>query len=272
MAAVSDRLQRQLADRRAAGRTALICYLTAGDPDLQTSLLLARAVAAVGADVIEFGVPFSDPLADGPVIQAATQRALAAGATPEAVLALVRRFRAADPVTPAVLMGYYNPILRRGIEAYCAAAAAAGADGLIVPDLPHEEAGDLRAGAATRGLALVPLVAPTAGEDRVAAICRQAAGFVYCVAVKGVTGARDGLSEAVPTLVARVRRHTDLPVAVGFGIGTPAAAAAAGAVADAVVVGSALVRLCGLGLPPGELLDQAAALVGDLRAALGRSR
>nr|PZN38934.1 MAG: tryptophan synthase subunit alpha [Bacillota bacterium] len=262
------RIGRRLADLRARGEKGLIVYLVAGDPDPETSLALPRAVAEAGADVIELGVPFSDPLADGPVIQAGTARALRAGMTPAGVLGLAARLRAGSPAVPLALMTYVNPVLRIGYRRFCAQAAAAGVDGLIVPDLPHEEAGELREAARAEGLDLIPLVAPTTPPERVAAIVREAGGFVYCVSLTGVTGPRETLPEGFIPLVAEVRRHTELPVAVGFGIATPAQAARVARVADGVIVGSALVRLCGEGLPPERLVEEAAALVRALKAAL----
>lgn len=263
-----SRLSRRFQALRAEGRKALITYICAGDPDLETTFELVQALAAAGADVIELGVPFSDPLADGPVIQAASQRALAAGTTPQACLDLVARLRAAGCEVPLVLMGYYNPILHRGVERYAADCAAAGVDGLIVPDLSHEESGELRSACRSAGVDLVPLLAPTSTPDRVAAICREAAGFIYCVSLTGVTGARAALSDRFRPLVAAARQHTDLPVAVGFGISTAEHVRQVAAVADAVIVGSALVRLIEAGGPRAGLVERAAGFVRELAAGL----
>lgn len=263
------RIGRRFAQLRAAGRKALMPYVTAGDPDPETSYAIVRAVCAAGADLLELGVPFSDPMADGPQIQAGTQRALAAGMTPAGALEMVRRLRADGVETPIALMTYYNLIYRPGPGDFCSRAAAAGADGLIVPDLPLEEADELRAACAATGLDLIPLLAPTAPPERVAAICRQATGFVYCVSLTGVTGVRNVLSDRFVPLVARARELTRLPLAVGFGISTPEQAARVAAVADGAIVGSALVAICGEPLPPAELVDRAAAFVGSLKQAMG---
>lgn len=269
--AVQTRVEERLVELRAQGRKGLIVYLMAGDPNPAASADLVEAATAAGADVVELGVPFSDPLADGPVIQAAGQRALRAGTTPGRVLDLVRELRARGVSAPVVLMTYTNPLLRLGFEAFARAARASGVDGVIVPDLPHEEADALREPLGREGLALIPLVAPTTPPERVAAIARAASGFVYCVSVVGVTGARDTLSDRFAPLVAEVRRHTDLPVAVGFGIQSPEQARAVGEVADAVIVGSAVVRICAEGGDPAARRQRVSELVGSLRAALDRA-
>jgi tryptophan synthase alpha chain len=220
-------------------RAALMPYLMGGFPDLDTSLAAGQAAADAGADLIELGVPFSDPLADGPVIHAAGTDALAAGATPHGVL------RVCDELSgrlPVVLMVYANLVLAGGAERFAARAAAAGAAGLIVPDLPHEEAGELRAACDGEGLALVPLVAPSTREDRLEEIGRDARGFVYAVSLSGTTGERDELPPGLADTVARVRGATAVPVAVGFGIATGEQAATVAEVADGVIVGSRLVR------------------------------
>lgn len=263
-----SRIGRRLQALREAGQKTLVVYLAAGDPDPETSFALIQAVSAAGADLVELGLPFSDPLADGPVIQAATVRALRAGTTPQRVLDLVARIRAAGNEVPLAIMTYVNPLLRMGYARFCQAAAGAGLDGLIVPDLPHEEAAELRVAAREQGIDLIPLVAPTSPPERVAAIAREASGFIYCVSLTGVTGARESLSERFVPLVAEVRKQTDLPVAVGFGISNPEQAARVAQVADAVIVGSALVQLCGQGLPRAELLARAADFVRDLKAGL----
>lgn len=244
------RIASTFAALRERGEKAFIPYITAGDPDLATTVDLCRALARAGADLIELGLPFSDPLADGPVIQQATRRALKAGTTTDKVFDLVAALRR-DPEMPRaaeipiVLLTYYNPVFRYGVERFLDRAAAAGLDGLVVPDLPLEEAEELRNAAAQRGLDLILFMAPTSTDDRLAATARAAQGFIYCVSLTGVTGAREQLSDRAAELCARARRHTDLPLAVGFGISTPEQAAAMGRVADAAIVGSAIVRLIG---------------------------
>jgi tryptophan synthase alpha chain len=220
-----------------AGRTAFMPYLMGGFPDLETSAAIGEAYAEGGADLVELGVPFSDPLADGPVIQAAGGEALRAGATLAGVLGVAERLAARVPV---VLMCYSNLVLARGAEAFAAALAAAGGSGLIVPDLPSEEAAEVDRACAAAGLALVPLVAPTTPEDRLERIGAGARGFLYTVGVLGTTGERAALNLA--GVIGRAKAHTSVPVAVGFGIGTPEQAVAAAGAGDGVIVGSRLVR------------------------------
>src|SRR5579884_2068386 len=228
---------------RVEGRTALIPYVMAGYPDVETSEALAVALCEAGADVLELGVPFSDPLADGATIQSAAQRALDHGMTPAAALDLAARVTA-RVATPVVLMGYYNPIFSYGIERYCQRAAEARVAGLIVPDLPPEEAEPLQSEAAKRGIELIFLVTPTSTEERIAQAARVAGitggGFLYCVSLSGVTGARDRLPEHLAAFIARVRAHTSLPLAVGFGVSRPEHVAEIGTIADGAVVASAL--------------------------------
>jgi tryptophan synthase alpha chain len=225
-------------------RAALMPYLMAGYPSLDASADAGLAAAEAGADLIELGIPFSDPLADGPVIHAAATEALAAGATPHGSLRVCERIAAQVPV---VLMVYVNVVLAAGPEAFALRAAAAGAAGLIVPDLPHDEAGELRAACDAEGLALVPLVAPTTTPERVAEIGASARGFVYTVSVTGITGERQELPPRLVESVAGVRAATDVPVAVGFGISTPDQASAVADLADGVIVGSRIVRAAGEG-------------------------
>jgi tryptophan synthase alpha chain len=244
-------------------RAALMPYLMGGFPDVATSRAIGEAYADAGADLVELGVPFSDPLADGPVIQAAGTRALAAGTTVAAVLEVAAALAERLPV---ILMCYANQVIARGADAFAAELARVGASGLIVPDLPLEEAGELRAACEAAGIALVPLVAPTTPEDRLTAIGAQARGFVYTVSVTGTTGERATMADAFASVVARAKAHTAAPVALGFGIATPEhAAQAAAAGADGVIVGSRLVRAAG------EAADPAAAVrdvVAELAAAL----
>jgi tryptophan synthase alpha chain len=241
-------------------RAALMPYLMGGYPSLDTSAAAGLAAAASGADVIELGIPFSDPLADGPVIHDAATEALAGGATPHGVLRVCERVAAEVPV---VLMVYVNVVLAAGPETFALRAAAAGASGLIVPDLPHDEADEVRAACDAEGLALVPLVAPTTTPERVGEIGASARGFVYTVSLTGITGERDALAPAIGETVARVRGATSVPVAVGFGISTAEQAAAVGELADGVVVGSRIVRAAGEAGP-----DGVGDLVAELAAAL----
>ena len=236
-----SRIEKRFAALKAEGRAGFVAYLTAGDPDIETSTRLFEGVAAAGADLIEIGMPFSDPMADGPLIQAGGMRALKSGMTLRKTLAMVRNLRARDPDTPYVLMGYYNPIYRYGAEAFARDAAAAGVDGLIIVDLPPEEDPELAEPARRAGLDLVRLATPTSDAARLPVIVERASGFVYYVAITGITGTRSADSAGVRDAVARLRRFTKLPVAVGFGIKTPEQAAEIARAADAAVVGSALV-------------------------------
>ena len=236
-----NRLDRHFQQARAAKRRSLIVYLCAGDPDLAATERLVPALAEAGADVIELGVPFSDPLADGPTIQAAADRALRSGTTLPGILDLVGRLRGHGCDVPLVLMGYMNPIVRMGVETFVARSAAVGADGFIVPDLPLEEADPLADSAAAKGLSLVLLAAPTTPPDRLRRIGERTRGFLYFVSVTGVTGARAALPADLPARLDAVRAASRAPVAVGFGVSAPDQAAALAEHADAVVVGSALV-------------------------------
>ena len=251
------------------GRAALMPYLMGGFPSLDASAAIGEACADGGADLVELGVPFSDPLADGPVIHAAGTSALTAGATLHGVLGVAERVSERLPV---VLMCYVNPILARGLERFADEAASAGVSGLIVPDLSHEESGPIREACDAAGLALVPLIAPTTPEDRMATIVGQARGFVYTVSVTGTTGERAGVDGSLAAVIANAKAHSPVPVAVGFGISTPEhAAAAAAAGADGVIVGSRLVRAAAEAADAGR--DPAAAVldvVTALAAALHR--
>ena len=242
----------RLADRFAAlkadGRAGLVTFVTAGDPDLATSQAILDGLPAAGADIIELGMPFSDPMADGPAIQAASLRALKSGAGLRTTLDMVARFRRKDSATPVVLMGYFNPIYVFGVEGFCSEAAAAGVDGLIVVDLPPEEAAELSGPARAAGIDVIVLTAPTTGEERLAQVLRGAGGFVYYVSIAGVTGTASAGVDAIAAAVARLRRHTSLPVAVGFGLRTAPQVAAVAKLADAAVVGSAIVERLAAGL------------------------
>jgi len=237
-----SRLSARLTTLRAEGRTGLIAYLVAGDPSAKATVELMHAMVKGGADVIELGVPFTDPVADGPVIQAACERALRAGTRLADVFETVRVFRKTDTVTPVVLMGYLNPLEAMGYSAYSEAAAAAGADALLVVDLPVEEAGELGEMFAMHGLELVGLIAPTTSASRLARVCRSVTGFVYYVSLKGVTGAGSLDRAAMGGQIARIRALTDRPIGVGFGISDAETAASIAQTADAVIIGSALVR------------------------------
>lgn len=258
-----DRLAAAFARARDERRLALVAYLMAGHPDLATSARLARAALDAGADVLELGVPFSDPLADGTTIQRAAERALANGTRLADVLALPRGLPSAAAV---LLMGYTNPFLRYGLERLARDTRAAGVAGLIVPDLPREESGELAAFLEREGQALVTLVAPTTPDDRLAELVSSARGFVYCVSLTGVTGARPALPPDVAGFVGRVRAHARIPVVVGFGVARPEHVAALRGVADGVVVGSALVDAIAGAADPVAALS---ALVSTLRRACG---
>lgn len=238
----SGRIERRFAALAEAGRPGLVAFVMAGDPDAETSYRILEGLSGAGADVVELGMPFSDPMADGPAIQAAGQRALKAGTKLKHILAMVARFREGDGKTPVVLMGYYNPIYHFGVDKFLAEAKAAGVDGLIVVDLPPEEDRELCLPALEAGLRFIRLATPTTDDERLPAVLANTSGFVYYVSVTGITGAKRGATQAVARAVARIKRHTNLPVAVGFGIKTPEDAAEIGKVADAAVVGSALVN------------------------------
>lgn len=235
-----SRIQARFAELRASGELGIVAYITAGDPSLDATLQFVLALAEAGADVIELGVPFSDPLADGPTIQRASERALEAGTTLAGVLELVRRIRKASDV-PLVLFSYYNPILQMGLQKFAKAAAEAGADGVLATDLTPEESEDYRKILHAHGLDTIFLAAPTSSDERLKLISAASSGFLYLISRTGVTGAKDSLSDELPALLRRVRQFTELPVAVGFGISLPGHVSVLGGLADAAVVGSALV-------------------------------
>lgn len=252
---------------RTAGKKGLITFVTAGDPDMAGTVEIVLRMAAAGADIIELGVPFSDPLADGPVIQKASRRSLESGCTLPQILEAVKEIRK-KCIKPLVLMGYYNPVYRYGVRRFVLDAARAGINGVIVPDLPHEESGPLREAAREAGMDFIPLVAPTTTDRRLKKIAGDAQGFIYCVSVTGVTGAREEIKTDLEAFIGNVRRYTTLPLAVGFGISGPEQAVRAAAHCDAVVVGSAIVNIIakhGKGLPAGE---EAGEFVRQIKSAL----
>ncbi len=254
---------------RAGGRKALIPYVTAGDPNPAVTVPLMHAMVAAGADIIELGVPFSDPMADGPVIQQACERALVHHTSLRQVLEMVRAFRRDNSATPVVLMGYLNPVEVMGYAAFADAAAAAGVDGVLSVDLPPEEGHDLVQALREHGLDPIFLLAPTSTAARVKTICDAASGFVYYVSLKGVTGAASLDTEAVARKLKEIRALTDLPIGVGFGIRDGAAAARVAAVADAVVVGSALVnKIAALAGEPAKIPAEVARVLGEMRRAM----
>jgi len=273
----STRLDDRFGALRDEGRAALVTFLTAGDPDYQTSLDLLKRLPQAGADVIEFGMPFTDPMADGPAIQASSQRALRAGQNMVKTLQMVRDFRADDDATPIVLMGYYNPIYSYGVDRFLQDALAAGVDGLIVVDLPPECDDELCLPAIEAGINFIRLATPTTDDKRLPAVLANTSGFVYYVSITGITGTAAPDAERVRSQVERIKAKTDLPVAVGFGVKTPDQAKALAAMADGVVVGSALVNLIRDGLddagkPNGAIADSVTALVADLAGGVRAGR
>lgn len=272
-----SRITRRFADLKAEGRSALVAFVTAGDPDAEVSQAILNGLPGAGADIIELGVPFSDPMADGPAIQAASLRALKAGASLRKTLAMVAAFRRENDSTPVLLMGYYNPIYVYGVDAFLTDAKTAGVDGLIVVDLPPEEESELCLPARAAGVDFILLAAPTSDDGRLPAICRNASGFVYYVSITGITGTRSPDLDAVERAVTRIRRHTDLPVAVGFGIKTAKQAAGIARVADGAVVGSALVEavrnnLDATGRPMPGCAEAVLSLVADLAGGIAEAR
>jgi tryptophan synthase alpha chain len=259
-----SRIAETFARLRAEQRTALMPYLMVGFPERESTLELVPALEQAGADMFELGIPFSDPLADGATIQRAGQQALANGVTLPFCLETVAALRARGVRAPLLLMGYYNPLLRYGLERACADLAAAGGDGWIVPDVPPEEAAELRQAASTHGLDLILFVAPTTTDERIAQVASLSSGFIYCVSLTGVTGQRDQLWGGLGDFLGRVRRHTDLPLVVGFGIGSAAQVAQVGTMADGAIVGSALINRIE-GAEAGHVVEHAAAFVKDLR-------
>jgi len=264
------RLTARLDALRSAGRKALVPFVTAGDPSLEASVPVMHALARAGADVIELGVPFSDPMADGPVIQRSSERALARGAGMSYVLDCVREFRRSDTVTPVVLMGYLNPVEIRGPAAFASAAAAAGVDGVLLVDLPPEEAGDYRAAFAPQGVALISLASPTTPQERLQRLCEQAEGYLYYVSFAGVTGADRLDVGGAGQRITQLRSMGHCPVYAGFGIRDAASASAMAMHADGVVVGSALVAALDGSVDAADAAARAHAFLQPLRAALDR--
>lgn len=273
----TGRIARRFAALKAEGRAGLVTFITAGDPDHETCRAVLEGLPQAGADLIELGMPFTDPMADGPAIQAAGLRALKAGAKTKRVLELVADFRRKDQDTPVILMGYYNPIYSYGVDRFLADAKEAGVDGLIVVDLPPEEDEELCIPALKAGVNFVRLATPTSDDARLPAVLQNTSGFVYYVSVAGITGAASASDAAVAEAVARLKRHTDLPVAVGFGIKSPEQAAAVARVADAAVVGSAIVsrvaaNLGADGVPTPGLVPDVLGFVRELAAGVRRAR
>jgi tryptophan synthase alpha chain len=262
-----NRIDTTFARLRTAGRTALIPYVTAGDPSRAATLPIMQKLVAAGADIVELGVPFSDPMADGPVIQRASERALAQGVGLADVLAIVEAFRRTDATTPIVLMGYANPIEAMGPATFADRAQGAGVDGVLVVDYPPEEAGDFVALLGARGLAPIFLLSPTTPDARIAAVARIARGYVYYVSLKGVTGAGNLDPAEVGRKLAGIRRHVRIPVGVGFGIRDAAGARAIAALADAVVIGSRIIQEIEAG-PADAAADRAGAWLAGIRSAL----
>lgn len=263
-----SRLQKRLRERQLEGRKSFVAYICAGDPRLEETPALVAALIHGGVDVIELGIPFSDPLADGPVNQRAAERALAAGASLPKILDRVQEIRAVDSATPLVIFSYLNPILQMGYENFAKRAAAAGADGVLVVDLPPEEADAFRGPMRKAGLDTIFLASPTSDAERLRQVNLQSSGFVYYVSRTGVTGVQRELSSSLESEMKLVRREVEKPVMVGFGIATPAQAAAAAALGDGIVIGSALVKLVEEGKSPAERRDRVYHFAAQVRKAL----
>ena len=266
-----DRIAQKFSQIESEGRTGIIPFLTAGFPDPDATLELVPALAENGADCIELGVPFSDPLADGLTIQESSSHALGNGVTLDSCIALVSELRDRVPDTPLILMGYYNPILRYGLARFGQEAQRAGLDGVIVADLPPEESGPLIQQCGPRGIHLIPLLAPTSTDSRIERACLSGSGFIYCVSLTGVTGAREEFPPGVFRLLERVRAHTDLPLAVGFGISRREHVGSIGGHAQAAVIGSALIKVI-MESPREELIDRACRYVSELNGAVPSSK
>lgn len=265
IATTPSRIKDTFVQLAADGTTAIMPYHTAGYPTLDLSREIIRSLVEAGANLVEIGVPFSDPLADGPSVQGTSQAALDGGTTPADCIALVRDLRTDGITVPFLLMGYYNPILKYGIDRWVIDCAAAGVDGFIVPDLPAEESDTLRAACQQHGLDLIFMVAPTSTDDRLQMAAEKGSGFLYCVSVTGVTGARENLSDTLGEYIARIRAHTDLPLAIGFGISKPEHVRAVGEIADGAIVGAALINAMNE-VDDTEKPARAAAFLTNLRA------
>ncbi len=272
-----SRLEARFAVLRAEGRGGLVTFVTAGDPTFELSVEILTGLPAAGADVIELGMPFTDPMADGPAIELASGRALAAGQNMVRTLAMVAAFRKTDNETPIVLMGYYNPIYAYGPEKFAADAGSAGVDGMIIVDLPPEEEAEFSIPARAAGIDMIRLVAPTTTDERITTLVENASGFVYYVSVRGITGTSSAAVSDIASNVARIRKQTDLPIAVGFGIRTPSQAADVAEVADAAVVGTAIVEqvagaLDDHGVPAGDVVGNTLGYVSQLAEAVRSAR
>lgn len=264
---MSNRIQNTFAACAADGRKALVLFVSAGDPDLSATEKLIRAIVAEGADIVEIGVPFSDPMADGPTIQAASQRALASGTTLAGILEMIRRLRA-DIEVPLVLFSYYNVLFRYGMERLAGDASAAGVDAMLIVDIPYEERDEVLPCLQAAGLDLITLVAPTTSSERAAEMLPHAAGFVYCITVTGVTGARSELPSDLSRLLTRMRQASPVPVVAGFGISSAKMARTVGKYADGIVVGSALVRKMAEAADPESGIESCRGFVRELSQAL----
>ncbi len=272
-----SRIEARFAALRAEGRGGLVTFVTAGDPDTELSTEILAGMPTAGADIIELGMPFTDPVADGPAIELAAGRALAGGHNMVRTLAMVSGFRETDNETPIVLMGYYNPIYAYGPERFAADAGSAGVDGLIVVDLPPEEEAEFSVPARAAGMDMIRLVAPTTTDERIATLVEKASGFVYYVSVRGITGSSSAAAGDIESNVARIRKQTDLPIAVGFGIRTPTQAADVAGVADAAVVGTAIVeKVAGAlneqNVPAGDVVGDTLGYVSQLAEAVRSAR
>jgi len=272
-----SRLENRFAALRAEGRGGLVTFVTAGDPNAELSTEILSGLPDAGADVIELGMPFTDPMADGPAIEIASERALARGQNMVRTLEMVMAFRKTDSVTPIVLMGYYNPIYAYGPKKFSADAAGAGVDGLIIVDLPPEEEAEFSVPARAAGIDMIRLVAPTTTDQRIATLVENASGFIYYVSVRGITGTSSAATSEIASNVARIRKQTDLPIAVGFGIRTPSQAAEVADIADAAVVGTAIVEkiaaaLDSGGAPAGEVVGDTLRYVSLLADAVRSAR
>jgi len=271
---VTTRIEERFADLKQKGRAALVTFVTAGDPDYATSLEIIKGLPKAGADLIEFGMPFTDPMADGPAIQASGLRALKSGQTTKKTLAMVREFRKVDDATPVVLMGYYNPIYIYGVDRFLADAKAAGVDGLIIVDLPPEEDDELCVPAMKAGINFIRLATPTTDDKRAPTVLKNTSGFVYYVSVLGITGTKAPDLASVKANVTRLKKHTSLPIAVGFGVKTAEQARIIAKDADGVVVGSALVNavrdtLDSGGKPTSKTVPAVHGLVRDIAQGVG---